>query len=658
MKTYPVYGRKEKVMQIEGNTLPKMLRRVAEKYPEVNAQYTRNKAGDFDPTNYHDLYQNVLDFAGGLLEHGVTRGERIGLISDDRKEWQQADMGLLALGCVDTPRGCDASETDLAYILSFAECRIVIAENTTQVKKILNIKKSVPTLEAICAFDPVDESEKKRVTDMGLRFYQFYDVVKSGHEWRKTHPDAVETELEKGQWDDLATIIFTSGTTGTPKGVMLTHGNFISQLDDVDERIFMNPGEKALCVLPVWHVFQREVEYVIMSQAAGLVYSRPIGSILLADFQKVNPYLMPAVPRVWEAIYDGIWKKMRKAGGISLALFKFFVAESELWCSIDMKLRRKTARFGNDHLALWWPLLVLPWLLLYPLRLLGKLLVFSKLKKVVGKNFRAGIAGGGAYPAYIDKFFWAVGIKVVEGYGLTETSPIVSVRPIADPVMRTVGTPLRGIQVRVVDDDGNVLPNGQKGTLQVKGPTVMRGYYKREDLTAKVINSEGWFDTGDLAVLTVDNEIQLRGRKKDTIVLMGGENIEPLPIEQKLSTSRWISTAVVFGTNEKGEDQRYLSVLILPSQEDIESYAKENGLNVSDYEELVKTEAVKSLIGNEINELISGKNGFKSFEKINKFEIITKPFEVGVELSAKQEMMRYKIAELYKDKIAKMFSTK
>ena len=167
----------------------------------------------------------------------------------------------------------------------------------------------------------------------------------------------------------------------------------------------------------------------------------------------------------------------------------------------------------------------------------------------------------------------------------------------------------------------------------------MRGYYKREDLTAKVINSEGWFDTGDLAVLTVDNEIQLRGRKKDTIVLMGGENIEPLPIEQKLSTSRWISTAVVFGTNEKGEDQRYLSVLILPSQEDIESYAKENGLNVSDYEELVKTEAVKSLIGNEINELISGKNGFKSFEKINKFEIITKPFEVGVELSAKQEMM-------------------
>ena len=639
-------------------TLPKMLRGVAEKYPEINAQYSRTKKGDFIPLNYHDFYQTALDFAGGLLEHGVTRGERIGLISDDRKEWQQADMGLLAVGCVDTPRGCDATEADLSYILSFAECRIVIAENGAQVRKIMNIKEKLPALQAVVAFDPVDQAEVERCTQSGVRFYQFQDVLVSGHEWRKSHPDAVEAELEKGQWDDLATIIFTSGTTGTPKGVMLTHGNFMAQLDEIPERIFLNPGERALCVLPVWHVFQREVEYVIIIQAAAMCYSKPIGSILLADLQKINPTLLPAVPRVFEAVYDGVWRKMRKAGGISYALFRFFVNEAILWTSIDTRLRRKTARFGADHLGFWWPVLVLPWLLLYPIKLLGNVLVFSKIKKMLGKNFRAGIAGGGAYPAYIDKFFWAVGIKIVEGYGLTETAPIVSVRPIADPVMRTVGTPIRNVEARVVDDEGYVLGRCQKGNLQIRGQTVMKGYYKRDDLTAKVMTADGWFDTGDIAILTVDGEIQLRGRKKDTIVLMGGENIEPVPIEQKLNTSPYISTAVVVGTNEKGEDMRYLSALILPSQDDVEAYAAENGILYDSFEELVTKDEILSLIGNEIAELINAKNGFKSFERINRFELITKPFEIGVELSAKQEMMRYRIRELYHDKIAKMYTAK
>ena len=184
----------------------------------------------------------------------------------------------------------------------------------------------------------------------------------------------------------------------------------------------------------------------------------------------------------------------------------------------------------------------------------------------------------------------------------------------------------------------------------------MQGYYKRDDLTAKVITADGWFDTGDLAILTVDGEIQLRGRKKDTIVLMGGENIEPQPIEQKICTSQYIDTAVVLGTNAKGEDQRYLVSLILPNQEEIEKYARDNSLIYDTYENLVKSESIVKLIGKEIGELVSTKNGFKPFEKINKFEIITKPFEVGVELSAKQEVMRYRIAEIYKDLITKMYA--
>lgn len=641
--------------QVFEKTIPKNVRLTAEKHPEVIAQYSRTPSGDFAETNFHDMFQNALDFGGGLLEFGVNRGDRIGLISDNRKEWEQADIGLLSVGCVDTPRGCDATEGDLSYILSFAECKIVIVENNAQVKKILNIKDKLPLVTTLICFDPADDAEIKRAKDLGVEIFKFYDIVAKGHEWRKLNPNKVEEELDKGQWDDLATIIFTSGTTGTPKGVMLTHGNFISQLDDVNERIFLNPGERALCVLPVWHVFQRACEYVIMTQGAGIIYSKPIGSIMLGDFEKMNPHLMPAVPRVWEAIYDGVWKKMRKAGGLTFAMFKFFVNESLLWCSIDRKLRRKQARFGADHLGLWWPLLVLPWLLLYPPRLLGKVLVFKKLKKLVGNNFRAGIAGGGAYPEAIDKFFWAVGINIVEGYGLTETSPIVSVRPVADPVLRTIGTPIRGLQVRIVDDNGKVLGRGQKGSLHVKGPTVMQGYYKREDLTSKVLDKDGWFDTGDLAMMTVDGELQLRGRKKDTIVLMGGENIEPVPIEQFLATSRYITRAVVFGTNEKGQDQRNLVALIQPSKDDIEDWAKANNIVEDSYDKILQREDFKKLIMNEINTLISPKNGFKAFEKIAKFDTFTKDFEVGVELSAKQDMIRFKVAEIYKDKIAKLY---
>lgn len=642
-------------MELE-QTLPKLFRKSAEKYPEFSAQLFRTKDGTYAETNYHDCYQKALDFSGALLKFGVKRGDKIGLIADNRREWEQADMGLLAIGAIDTPRGCDASEKDLSYILSFSEVEYVIAENEAQVKKIINIRPKVPTLRAVVSFDEIDSSVEKQLADANLRYHLFEDLQELGHEWRKENPDVVEQELEKGQWDDLATIIFTSGTTGTPKGVMLSHGNILTQLDEVTERIFLNPGERALCVLPVWHAFQRAVEYVILSQGGTLCYSKPIGSVLLQDLQKLDPYLLPAVPRVWEAVYDGIWRKMRKTGGLVYIMFRFFVAEAMLWCSIDRKLRRKNSRFGRDYLGFWWPVLVLPWLLLYPIKMLGNLLVFRKIRAMLGKNFRSGIAGGGAYPENIDKFFWAVGVKVCEGYGLTETAPIVCVRPIVDPVMRNVGTPLRGMQVRVVDDDGIILGRCKKGNLQIKGGCVMQGYYKRPDLTDKVMTVDGWFDTGDIAILTVDGEIQLRGRKKDTIVLLGGENIEPLPIESKIKESRFVTSAVVFGTNEKGEDQRYLTAIILPNQDELVSYAEENGIQADTYEKLVETEAIQKLIENEVAEAVNSKNGFKAYERINKIALITKPFEVGVEMSAKQEIMRYRIAEIYKDKIAKMYA--
>ena len=638
-------------------TLPKMFKKVAEQYPDIAAQYYHGSDGNFVGVTYKEAFQNSLDFGAGLLSMGIKRGDRIGLISDNRREWLQADMGLLSIGAIDVPRGSDAMPTDLSYILSFSECETVIVENPAQMRKIIALKNDLPLVKCLISFDPINSTDIKQCEDAGMKLIFFADVIEEGKRFRFINSGVVEAELEKGEWDDLAGIIFTSGTTGTPKGVMLSHGNFLTQLDELPERIFLNPGERALVVLPVWHVFERLCEYVILIQAAALCYSKPVGSVLLSDFQKINPQLIPAVPRVFEAVYDGIYRKMRKTGGLTYAIFSFFVNVSKLHCKIDRKLFHKTARFTHDYLFLWWPTLVIPWLFFYPLRLLGGVVVFKKIRAMLGNNFRAGISGGGAYPQAIDEFFWAVGVNIVEGYGLTETSPVVSVRPIKAPVFGTVGSAIRGVNVRIVGENGDVLPPGHKGVLQVQGETVMKGYYKRPELTQKVMTPDGWLDTGDIAMLTVNNEIKLLGRQKDTIVLRGGENIEPLPIEQKLQESRYINTAVVVGSSG-GEDMRYLAALILPSEDDVKSYAKENNIIFQSYDELLKNPAILKMFENEIASLVGPKNGFKLFERVSKFTFLKKPFEVGKELSAKQEIMRYKISEIYKKEIASMYVDK
>lgn len=633
-------------------TVPKLLRKSATEWPEIAAQYQRLKDGEFEPVTYRELYQASLDFAAGLLDIGVKRGTLIGLIADNRKEWLQSDMGIMSIGAVDVPRGCDATPQDLEAIFTITECEYVIAENSIQIKKILALKEKVPSIKTIISFDPANEDATASAESNGVKLYTFDEMLKRGQKFRIENKDVVEEELEKGTGDDLACIIFTSGTTGTPKGVQLTQTNFMAQLDEIPERIMLNPGEKALLVLPVWHVFEREVEYVILIQGGTLCYSKPIGSILLADLKKLNPVLLPAVPRVFEAVYDGILRKMRKTGGIVNALFTFFTKIAITHSRMHRKMFNQDPVFTRYYTVGWWFAFLIPWLLLWPLKLLGNLLVFRKIKAMLGNNFRAGVAGGGAYPKALDEFFWAIGVKIVEGYGMTETAPIISVRPIAAPVFGNVGSAIRNVKCRIVDpEDGFVLKRGQFGAIQIKGLTVMKGYYKRPDLTAKTMTVDGWLDTGDLGMLTVHDEIVIKGRKKDTIVLLGGENVEPVPLEQKLAESRYIKQAVVVG-----QDQHYLGALILVDEEEIKGYAAENGIQYDTYENLLESEDIQKLYENEVSGLINPKNGFKMFERINQFALITKQFEVGVELSAKQEIMRYRLTEIYKDQIAKIFA--
>ncbi len=637
------------VRMINDKTLPKLLRRISASYPEIAAQYVKTPEGDFTSISFAQYCEAALDFAGFLLSIGCSRGDCVGLISDNRKEWPYASMGIMAIGAADVPRGCDASAREISYILSFAGCRVAVIENSNQLKKIIGSKDELPGLKTLIMLEEPSEDDKMNAQG-AFELLGFSDCLSTGKAWRTANAGAVEAELEKGTEDETATIIFTSGTTGEPKGVVLSHDNFLSQLEELPQRIPLNPGDRALSVLPVWHAFERLVEYVILVSATGIVYSKPVGSILLDDIAKMNPQLIPSVPRIWEAVYDGIYRAMRKKGGVTWALFRFFIAVALAHGACGRAVLGTGPRLNKGFRALKAAAAFIPWLLLKPLYALGSVLVYSKIRVKLGNAFRGGVSGGGALPPAIDAFFWALKICVVEGYGLTETAPVVAVRPIPKPVFGTIGTAISCCSVKIVDDEGKELPPGYLGTVMVKGRNVMKGYYKRPDLTAAVLSADGWLDTGDLGLKTLDGEIILRGRKKDTIVLRGGENVEPLPIEMKINESRFIASSMVIG-----QDQKCLAALVVPSQEELAAWAEENGI-AGNYNEVIAHAEVRRLIEQEVVERVSVKNGFKPFELINRVALISKPFEPGVELSAKQEMMRFKILEIYSKEVNELFS--
>jgi long-chain acyl-CoA synthetase len=637
---------------------------VAQRQPDVTAQLSKDAQGTFQPTSYGTLLKEVSICAHGLHHLGIRRGEKVGLVSDNRKEWLIADLAMLGLGAADVPRGCDATAQEIAYILSWSECATAILENDRQLQKILDIKagllpfgsqslKESPYahLKTIILFDPPAPSMLEQAIGAGLAVFTFADIMREGLAFYEQDPEFFQHEAAKGGRGDLATIIYTSGTTGDPKGVMLSHGNFLHQTEYLPSIIGVKSGDVFLSVLPVWHSFERVVQYIILQAGATIAYSKPVGSILLADMQAVQPQWFTSVPRIWESIKDSVYKTIRQSGGVKKAMFSMFVGIGEAHAYFRNMLLDRLPKFAPRARAIDIAVAIIPFVLLSPLRALGDILVFKKIREKLGKGFIAGISRKKALPPSVDKFFDALGILILEGYGLTETAPVLGVRLRTHPVTGTVGPIHRGTEIRIVDEHGKVLPAGQKGVIQVRGPQVMLGYYRRPDLTAKILSEDGWLDTGDLGMLTVHGEIKIVGRAKDTIVLRGGENIEPVPIEQRLCESPYIQQAVVLG-----QDQKYLAALIVPREEALIQWAEENEIPFADYASLLEQPEVKELIDSEINACVSMKNGFKPFERIFRFALLARPFEPGRELSAKQELKRHTINELYKNQIRALFA--
>jgi len=627
-------------------TVPQLLFEMGKKRGDAPIQFTKNGGKEFHQVSWNQWMQQVAEIGCALHELGVKRGDKVGIIADNRAQWLVTDVALLALGAVDVPRGADSTSQEIRYILNHSESVGVFCEDCNQWEKIANGQGENPQLDFCVLFQGEPPTEKVGKTKM----YSWAQLNEIGKKSYPQNTQLFEEELAKGKEDDLATIIYTSGTTGEPKGVMLAHRSFIFQIQKIKPILDIKHTDVMLSVLPIWHSFERAVEYIILCHGGSVAYSKPQGKILIEDMAMVNPTYFPSVPRIWEGVLSAVMRNVKTKSPVQQALFHFFLGVGKVHADLLMLFEGRVPQyhipsFPWDRIFSFFPLI-----LITPLNLLGNLLVFNKLKKLLGKRFRAGISGGGALPSHVDHFFRAVGINVLEGYGLTETGPVLCCRMQYRPVPRTVGPLLDGIDYKIVTEDGREVKHGEKGVLLVKSPQVMLGYYKNPQKTAEVLK-DGWLNTGDLVIGTIHREIRIVGRAKDTIVLRGGENIEPEPIEQVLLQSEAIEQVMVVG-----QDQKTLGALIVPNWDVVERVAKERRISYYEKEELLQNDLIRDYFNTLIQNMVNANTGFKAFERITRFALLENPFEPLVEMTATLKLKRNVIAQRKEAIIRQMFA--
>lgn len=631
-------------------TVTGRIREVCLKYPDNTALQIKDSKGVFQPFYYKEFYEEISAMGMALKDMGVRKGSHIGIISDNRKEWIITDLAVMGLGAADVPRGSDSSENEIVYILSHSEAEMVFMENFKKASQVTGHLDELPMLKTLVVYNSIADEELEQLGSSGIKVYRYSELIEKGKALVKEDPEGFDREVAKGTPDDLATIIYTSGTTGTPKGVMLTHKSFLFQIDRIRKNyITVNQGQTLLSMLPIWHAFERAVEYIVFCCAANVAYSQPVGAILLNDIQKTRAEWMTSVPRIWDGIRSAVIRAMNKSGKFKRIMFHTFLEIGILYRETLSYVLGTVPRFYKRNRIMDMILGIVPLIILFPLNLLGHLLVFRKFKKILGGRFIAGISGGGSLAGATRRFFRAIGIKVLEGYGLTETGPVLSVCKQKAPVYGTVGPILPDVEYKVVNSKGKPVPVGSRGILWVKSPQVMLGYYKRDDETAKVME-DGWLNTGDIVIATLDNEVKIVGRAKETIVLRGGENIEPVPIEDACLQSPYVDQIVVLG-----QDQKFIAALVVPDYKYLEEKSKEKGIAYMDMEDLVSNPQVHSMVYSAVSEIVSKKNGFKDYEKIFRIHLLAKPFKVGDELTNTLKVKRNVVSKKYKSEIAKLF---
>lgn len=605
-----------------------------------NTAYIYRTGEEEHHVSYSKLFEDVLLLARAFRRRGVTRGDKVMVLSDNRYAWIVTDLAIMSLGAINVPRGADTPSMELEFIISHSDAVYLVVENAELLEYHHECLKGLKQLKSIFVMSGPS------LHTFFSNTYSYLDLLED----RRYTPKDIDKFIQLGESIDenaLLTLIYTSGTTGMPKGVQLTHGNVMHNVRVIPEIIGLTENDSWLSILPSWHIFERTAEYVALAAGTTLVYSSV--KTFAADLERFKPTLVATVPRVWESLYSRVQGTIRKKGAMAMRIFRALVWSSSVYRRNKRKVLNRLPRYkqvwiGLDMLEKG--VAVLKMALMAPLYLLARARL-SVVQKRFGGRLRLAISGGGTLATHLEEWIDAVGIRIVNAYGMTECSPAIAGRGIGCRVYGTLGPPVPHTQLRIVSEDGTVLPPGVEGLIEVKGPQVTQGYYKNEEENQKSFSEDGFFKTGDLGKMTIGGELVITGRAKEIIVLASGENIDPTRIENTISMFPFVQDAILVGQDKKG-----LGALVVPNMEELLEYI---GQKFSDLKkekaELLADRTVLDHIKKEMNRLLMPKQGFKPYEKLQNIAFLDKEFKLGEELTNTLKKKRHVIEKKYRELI-------
>jgi long-chain acyl-CoA synthetase len=626
-----------------GPTLIGMLQESVVKYSSLAALKFRGPDGGFQTVTYAELYGAVKEFGTGLLAMGFSAGTHAAILAENNPRWLISDLAVLGCGGVDVPLSTHMSDRELEHIVAHADCELAVVEDAQMLLRLVALRRRLPKLRKIIVMNYAGTKPQAGMGEERVLLYTWDEVMKKGRTRIARGERQFELRGASVTPADTATLIYTSGTTGRPKGVMLSHGSIMHNVTSAHASISPAPGATWLSVLPVWHSFERTVEYCSISFGSTIAYSRPSDWRVFDDMAALNPEYLVIVPALLETLEKSIGKRFAFHEGALVRFEKFYQVFSGF-------VMGRYPRYRREERLLEIFAAIPPLILLAPVKLLSRFVLRGRVKRLLGGKLRAIVCGGGPLPAYLDRFFSALGVSILEGYGLTEASPIVSMRSERAPVLGTVGRPLPSTEVRITGESGQLVPAGHKGSVFVRGPQVMLGYYKDPEATRHILSPDGWLATGDTGLLTVDGNLVITGRTDHTIVMRSGERVEPEPIELVIQESPYVQDAVVVGDRRDS-----LGLLIVPNRESLRRYAESRKIAWTEPRQLLGNPAVYRFYQEEVQSLLVNNGIYFPGGKAPRIALLPGDFEVGRELTRTLSKRREVIMEMYGPVIERLY---
>lgn len=563
----------------------------------------------FTGIKFTEFRESIRNFANGLASLGIKRGDMVGIVAENRPEWSYSDLAILSIGAVDVPMYPSSTASTIEYILNDSGCKAVVVSNKLQLSKVQKIKDNVKSLKYIIIMNE---------TDAGDGILSMNEVMEEGKDFARSNPNFLDEEISKAKPEDLCTLIYTSGTTGEPKGVMLTNNNFVTNIRAAKQCISIGETDIFLSFLPLSHSFERMAGYYTALSSGGMIcYAESIDTVA-ENMLEIKPTIMTSVPRLFERIHAKVMKNVDSSPPKKQKIFYWAIETGKKYQ--ESKKKKKLSPFLAAKYKL------------------ADILVFKKIKARTGGRLRFFVSGGAALPQNIGEFFDALGIIIIEGYGLTESSPVITCNRLDDYKFGTVGKPIPGVEVKIAGD----------GEIFARGPNIMKGYYNNKKATEETIDKDGWLHTGDIGEFDKQGFIRITDRKKHLFKTSGGKYIAPQPLEDIFTRSKFIDQFVLIGDNKT-----YLSALITPDFEALKEYADSHNIPYSKVDELTKSPEIYQIIEKDIATL---QRNLANYERIRKFIILEKPFSIeGGELTPTLKVKRKLVEERYADLINGMY---